>query len=86
MYSLGLEKPSPWLQFGSTPAAFGTFAVGGSFAFGDPATGLGYAYVTRKLGLYKWNDPREKPVRDAVMACVARQPQTCTTPEMETMA
>ena len=86
VYSLGLEKPSPWLQFGSTPAAFGTFAVGGSFAFGDPATGLGYAYVTRKLGLYKWDDPREKPVREAVMACVARQPQACTTPEMETVA
>lgn len=81
VYSLGLEKPSPWLDFGSTPAAFGTFAVGGSFAFADPACGLGYAYVTRKLGLYKWDDPREKPVRDAVMACAAAsQPAPAATP------
>lgn len=85
VYSLGLEKPSRWLSFGSTPAAFGTFAVGGSFAFADPATGLGYAYVSRKLGLYKWNDPREKPVRDAVMACVARQPAAHPVPEMEVL-
>jgi CubicO group peptidase (beta-lactamase class C family) len=69
-YSMGLEKPNPWLGFGSDERAFGTFAVGGSFAFADPATQMGYAYVTRKLGLHKWNDPREKPVRDAVMACL----------------
>ncbi len=64
-YSLGLEKPSPEFPFGSGPSSYGTFAVGGSMAFADPDHRVGYAYTTNKLGFYKWNDPREKVVRDA---------------------
>ena len=65
-YSLGLEKPFDGDRFGSDDRAFGTFALGGSFAFADPATKVGYAYTTNKLGFYRWADPREKLVRDAV--------------------
>jgi len=28
--------------------------------------------VTNKLGFYKWDDPREKAVRDAFLACARR--------------
>jgi CubicO group peptidase (beta-lactamase class C family) len=64
-YSLGLEKPSPGFPFGGGPSSYGSFAVGGSMAFADPDNKIGYAYTTNKLGFYKWNDPREKTVRDA---------------------
>jgi CubicO group peptidase (beta-lactamase class C family) len=65
-YSLGLEKPFPDDRFGSDDTAYGTFALGGGFAFADPTNQLGYAYTTNKLGFYRWGDPREKLVRDAV--------------------
>lgn len=69
-YSLGLEKPSAGFLIGASPRAFGTFAVGGSFAFADPACEVGYAYVTNKHGFHTWDDPRERAVRDALAACV----------------
>ena len=69
-YSLGLEKPCAGLEFGTSHASFGTFAVGGSFAYGDPAAGVGYAYVTNRLGFYKWSDPREWAVRKVFSACL----------------
>ena len=68
-YSLGLEKPGGDFDFDGSPQAFGTFALGGSFAFADPARQIGYAYVTNKLGFHKWADPREKTVRDSFIAC-----------------
>lgn len=71
-YSLGLEKPAADFDFDGSPQAFGTFAVGGSFAFADPARQVGYAYVTNKLGFCIWGDPREKAVRDAFVGCAAR--------------
>lgn len=69
-YSLGLEKPSADWNFAPSPSAFGTFAVGGSFAFADPDDQIAYAWVTNKLGLYKRNDPREQAVRDAFYTCL----------------
>ena len=70
-YSLGLEKKGADFDFDGSPEAFGTFALGGSYAFANPARATAYAYVTNKLGFYKWDDPREKAVRDAFLACVA---------------
>lgn len=70
-YSLGFEKSAADFDFDGLPQAFGTFALGGSFAFADPARQVGYAYVTNKLGFYKWGDPREKAVRDAFLACAS---------------
>ena len=69
-YSFGLEKPSADWNFAPSPSAFGTFAVGGSFAFADPDDQIAYAWVTNKLGLYKRNDPREQAVRDAFYSCL----------------
>ena len=68
-YSLGFEKMGGDFDFDASPQAFGTFALGGSLAFADPARNIAYAYVTNKLGFYKWGDPRERSVREAFMAC-----------------
>jgi CubicO group peptidase (beta-lactamase class C family) len=72
-YSLGFEKAGGDFDFDGSPQAFGTFALGGSFAFADPARQVGYAYVTNRLGFYKWGDPRERTVRQAFMDCASAQ-------------
>lgn len=72
-YSYGLEKPSANWEYAPSRSAFGTFAVGGSFAFADPEHQIGYAWVTNKLGLHKWDDPRELAVREAFFACIKKK-------------
>lgn len=69
-YSYGFEKPFSEWEYARTRSAFGSFAVGGSLAFCDPEDGLAYAWITNKLGTGKWDDPREKLVRDAFYACL----------------
>ena len=69
-YSYGFEKPFREWDYARTLSAFGSFAVGGSLAFCDPEDGVGYAWITNKLGTGKWDDPREKAVRDAFYSCL----------------
>lgn len=69
-YSLGFEKPFSAWEYARTRGAFGSFAVGGSLAFCDPVDGVAYAWITNKLGTGKWDDPREKAVRDTFYACL----------------
>lgn len=69
-YSYGFEKPFSEWEFARTRSAFGSFAVGGSLAFCDPEDGVAYAWITNKLGTGKWDDPREKLVRDAFYTCL----------------
>ena len=69
-YSLGFSRPMPGFMFGSSMRAFGTPGAGGSFGFADPDAHLGYAYVMNKLDFYLVDDPREKPLRDAVLAAI----------------
>jgi CubicO group peptidase (beta-lactamase class C family) len=71
-YSLGFLRPGPEVAFGSSPRAFGTPGAGGSFGFADPDVCLGYAYVMNKLDFWLLDDPREKPLRDAVYRAIAR--------------
>lgn len=71
-YSLGFLRPGPQPTFGSSPRAFGTPGAGGSFAFADPDARLGYAYVMNKTDYYVFDDPREKALRDAIYAAIAR--------------
>jgi CubicO group peptidase (beta-lactamase class C family) len=53
-------------------AAFGHSGWGGSYAFADPAAGLGFAYVTnRMLGFDDGIDPRRKSLVEAAYACLA---------------
>ena len=56
-------RPSSDFSFGSSPTAFGAPGVGGSFGFADPATGIGYAYVTNRLGFNVFDDVREQRLR-----------------------
>ncbi|MEP2990753.1 MAG: serine hydrolase domain-containing protein [Parasphingorhabdus sp.] len=72
-YSYGFEKPFKEWKYARTQSAFGSFAVGGSLAFCDPEDGVAYAWITNKLGTGKWDDPREKMVRDAFYACLESQ-------------
>ena len=69
-YSYGFEKPFSEWEYARTRSAFGSFAVGGSLAFCDPEDGVAYAWITNTLGTGKWDDPREKAVRDAFYTCL----------------
>ena len=60
------------MSFGSSQRAFGSPGAGGSFGFADPDVRLGYAYVMNRLDFYLTDDPREKPLRDAVYRAIAR--------------
>jgi CubicO group peptidase (beta-lactamase class C family) len=71
-FSLGFMRPGPEVSFGSSQRSFGAPGAGGSFAFADPAARLGYAYVMNKMDFYLVDDPREKPLRDAVYRAIRR--------------
>jgi CubicO group peptidase (beta-lactamase class C family) len=73
-FSLGFLRPGPNVDFGSSERAFGAPGAGGSFAFADPDARLGYAYVMNKMDFYLTDDPREKPLRDALYRAVRRLP------------
>jgi CubicO group peptidase (beta-lactamase class C family) len=70
--SLGYLRPGPELIFGSSERAFGMCGAGGSFAYADPDARLGYAYVMNNMNYYFFDDPREKPLRDAVHRSIGR--------------
>ena len=71
-FSLGFLRPGPTPFFGSSPRAFGSPGAGGSFGFADPDQHLSYAYVMNRLDFYLQDDPREKPLRDAVYRAIAQ--------------
>jgi CubicO group peptidase (beta-lactamase class C family) len=64
-FSLGFMKPSTSWPFGS-PRSFGSPGSGGSLGFADPATGVGYAYVTSQMGTRLTGDPRDLALRNAL--------------------
>lgn len=64
-YSLGFFKPAPSLRFGH-PGAFGAPGAGGAFGYADPEAGIGYAYVTNRMGTALSGDPRDVALRDAM--------------------
>ena len=68
-HSLGFMKPNRVWPFGS-PTAFGAPGAGGSLGFADPQRGIGYAYVTNRMGVKVTGDPREVALRDAVASVV----------------
>ena len=80
-FSLGFMKPSPVLPFGSQ-ASFGSPGAGGSMGFADPATGIGYAYVTSQMGTCLSGDPRDVALRNAIYATI----RTPGTPRITTAA
>lgn len=71
-YSLGFLRPSPHARFGSSQSAYGASGAGGSFAFADPESGVGFAYAMSKLGYHLRNDPREKALQHAFYRCLEK--------------
>jgi CubicO group peptidase (beta-lactamase class C family) len=69
-FSLGFMKSTHALPFGSA-AAFGSPGAGGALGFADPATGVGYAYVTSKMGTRLAGDPRDVALRHALDSAIA---------------
>jgi CubicO group peptidase (beta-lactamase class C family) len=69
-FSLGFCKPGPTSRFGH-PGSFGHPGAGGSFGFADPATGIGYAYVTNRMGTTLPFDSRDVALRNALASIVA---------------
>jgi CubicO group peptidase (beta-lactamase class C family) len=71
-YSLGFMKPTPVWPFGS-PDSFGAPGAGGSLGFADPSAGIGYAYVTNRIGTYLTGAPCDVALRDALYAALQSQ-------------
>jgi CubicO group peptidase (beta-lactamase class C family) len=72
-FSLGFMKPSPALPFGSA-SSFGSPGAGGALGFADPAAGVGYGYVTCRMGTRLAGDPRDVALRDALYSSLPDRP------------
>jgi CubicO group peptidase (beta-lactamase class C family) len=72
-FSLGFMKPSSEWRFGSD-SSYGAPGAGGSLGFADPEAGIGYGYVTNRMGTALDGDPRDVALRDALYACLATAP------------
>jgi CubicO group peptidase (beta-lactamase class C family) len=64
-FSLGFMKSSAVWPFGSA-RSFGSPGAGGSLGFADPTAGVGYAYLTSRMGTCLTGDPREVALREAL--------------------
>jgi CubicO group peptidase (beta-lactamase class C family) len=65
--SLGFYRPSPWTRL-LGPCSFGHPGAGGSLGFGDPALGIGFAYVMNRMS--SGDDPRSASLVSAVAECL----------------
>ena len=68
-FSLGFMKSTPTLRFGGD-RAFGSPGAGGAQGFADPDVGLGYAYVTSRMGTALAGDPRDIALREALYSAL----------------
>lgn len=66
-FSLGFMKHGPVWGFGNE-GSFGMPGSGGSLGFADPEAGIGYAYVTNRMGTRLTGDPRDLALRTALYA------------------
>jgi CubicO group peptidase (beta-lactamase class C family) len=64
-------KPGPVWPFGSG-GSYGSPGWGGSLGFADPANGIGYAYVTNRMGSALTGDPRDLVLRNALYGILRR--------------
>ncbi|HEX6125400.1 MAG TPA: serine hydrolase domain-containing protein [Pyrinomonadaceae bacterium] len=68
-FSLGFIKRSETMPL-PTASAFGHPGAGGSMGFADPENGIGYAYVTNRMGTELMGDPRDLALREAVYSAL----------------
>jgi CubicO group peptidase (beta-lactamase class C family) len=73
-FSLGFMKPSPNWRFGGA-GSFGSPGTGGALGFADPDAGIGYGYVTSRMGTVFTGDPRDVALRDALYAVLRSRPR-----------
>lgn len=72
-FSLGFMKPSRAFPFGNE-GSFGSPGAGGAFGFADPKTGIGYAYVTNRMGTTFTGDARDVALRNTVYSSIPPAP------------
>jgi CubicO group peptidase (beta-lactamase class C family) len=68
-FSLGFMRHCPVWPFGND-GSFGAPGSGGSLGFADPQSGIGYAYVTSRMGTSVTGDPRDLALRNAVYSII----------------
>ena len=66
-FSLGFMKPSASFAFGHE-GAFGAPGAGGAMGYADPEVGIGYGYVTNRMGTSLQGDARDVALRKAIPA------------------
>ncbi|HEX9164614.1 MAG TPA: serine hydrolase domain-containing protein [Gemmatimonadales bacterium] len=64
-FALGFMKPCTTWPFGSD-SSYGAPGTGGSLGFADPQAGIGYGYVTNRIGVALTGDPRDLALRGAL--------------------
>jgi CubicO group peptidase (beta-lactamase class C family) len=69
-FSLGFMKPTASIPFGSA-SSFGSPGAGGALGFADPEAGVGYGYVTNRMGTRLSGDPRDVALRDALYSSLS---------------
>ena len=62
-------KSTPTLPFGSA-SSFGSPGAGGALGFADPEAGVGYGYVTNRMGTRLSGDPRDVALREALSSAL----------------
>ena len=73
-FSLGFMKPCDNLRFGGA-RSFGSPGTGGALGFADPDAGIGYAYVTSRMGTVFTGDPRDVALRSALYSALESRPR-----------
>ena len=68
-FSLGFMKPCENWRFGG-PRSFGSPGTGGALGFADPEAGIGYGYVTSRMGMTFTGDPRDVALREALYSAL----------------
>jgi CubicO group peptidase (beta-lactamase class C family) len=68
-FSLGFMKSTDAWPFGGD-RSFGSPGAGGALGFADPTVGIGYAYVTSRMGAALTGDPRDLALRDALYSAL----------------
>ena len=68
-FSLGFAKSAEMMKLPNA-SVFGHPGAGGSIGFADPENGIGYAYITNRMGTELAGDPREWALRDALYAAL----------------
>jgi CubicO group peptidase (beta-lactamase class C family) len=79
-FSFGFMKPSDTWRFGNA-RSFGSPGTGGALGFADPDAGIGYGYVTSRMGTVFTGDPRDVALRDALYAALRSRPRQRLVPQ-----